>query len=287
MTIHAKNTSIASNLKRRINSHNEHASSVRGCEEHQKIDAEREEVMKMSVKRFGEIAGKAALAGFALAVLTAAATPAKAAVVTWDLWVNYDLNTSGPRNWMTDHFVDSNPFGITTETAATGQVTFDTAGCGDFECGPVEDSSFDIHFEFEGTPVSFSTGDDHRYNPDTNEYVNVGLLGKGPVAKFFAGIFQGFDFNVKFEHNSTVENWALSLEPGVVELYDLTNTSNFPEWTVVRGTLCHNGFGEPGEDSVCYRGDPPIITPIPAALPLFASGLLAMGLGAWRRRRNV
>ena len=265
--------------------------SVPGCEEHQKIDAEREEEIKMSVKRFGEIAGKAALAGFALAVLTAAAAPAKAAVVTWDLWVKYDPYDlakaplrSSPNNsvswnaWATGEWVDANPFGITQDTAATGSVTFTDTGCGSYECGPVEDSAFDIDFEFEGTSVSFTTNDDHRYNG--NSYVNEGLLGRGPAMKFFGPAVQGVDFNVQFG------GWALSLEPGVVELYDLSNQSQWPKWTVLRGTLCHNGFGEPGEGSVCYRGeDTQVVTPIPAALPLFASGLVAMGLGAWRRRR--
>ncbi len=242
----------------------------------------------MSVNRFGEIAGKAALAGFAVAILTAAAAPAKAAEVTWDLWISYNLNTTGPRNQMTDNFVDSNPFGITTQTEATGYVTFESNGCGGaFECGPLEDSSFDIHFEFDGTPISFSTGDDHRYNANNNTYVNESQLGRGPVMKFFGAAVQGVDFNVPFEHNQNFDNWALSLEPGVVELYDLTNTAGFPHWTVVRGTLCHDGYGEPGEGSVCYRGSDQIVTPIPAALPLMGSGLATLGLAAWRRRRQV
>lgn len=248
----------------------------------------------MSVKWFGETAGKAALAGLALAVLTAAAAPAKATVVTWDLWIAYDpanlakgLSRSNFGEWATGEWTDTNPFGIDQTTVATGYVTFNDQGCGSFECGPVEDPDFDIHFEFEGTAVSFSTGDDHRYNENNNTYVNEGLLGRGPVMKFFSNSPTGLDFNVKFEHNATFENWALSLEPGVVELYDLTNQSGFPYWTVVRGTLCHDGYGEPGEDSVCYRGDDTAVVPIPAALPLMGSGLAALGLAAWRRRRNT
>src|SRR5262249_36840902 len=35
-----------------------------------------------------------------------------------------------------------------------------------------------------------------------------------------------------------------------------------------------------------YTIDPPVVTPIPAALPLFASGLGALGLLGWRRKRS-
>ncbi len=241
----------------------------------------------MSVKRFGDLMGKAAMAGFALAVLTAGTAPAKAAVVTWDLWIAYDDDklTVGKSNMMTGQWVDTNDFGITQATAGTGSVTFDDSGCGATYCGPVEDSDFSIDFEFEGTAISFSTNDDFRYNGSS--YVNELGLGRGPAMFYYGSFIQGVDFNVPFAHNSSGDNWALSLETNVVELYDLTNTAGWPNWTVLRGTLCHNGFGEPGEGETCYRGPETEVVPIPAALPLFASGLVAMGLGAWRRRRNV
>ena len=245
----------------------------------------------MSVKRIGEVTAKAALAGLALAVLTTATTPAKATVVTWDLWLAYDpvKVAIGKSSMMTGEWVDSNPFGIDMATEATGYITFDNAGCGAFFCGPVEDSNFDIHFEFDGTIISFDTGDDFRYNEFTNTYNDP--TNPGPTVSFiaFAGVtyVTGMDFNVPFSSNNTFDNFALSIESGVVELYDLTNQAGFPNWTVLRGTLCTNGYGEPGEGTACYRGDDPVVTPIPAALPLFGSGLVAMGLAAWRRRRNV
>mgnify|MGYP001044960038 CR=1 FL=1 len=245
----------------------------------------------MSVNRFGKMMGKAAIAGFALAVLTAGTAPAKAAVVTWDLWIAYDdaLLTTGLGSSATGHGINSavtSTFGITQATNATGSVTFDDAGCGNAFCGPVEDSNFSINFEFEGTPISFSTNDDFRYNGSS--YVNESAFGRGPAMFFtpFAGA-SAPDFNVQFAHGSSVNNWALSLQLGVIELYDLSNVAGFPQWTGLRGTLCHDGFGEPGESSVCYRGPDTGVVPIPAALPLFASGLVAMGLGAWRRRRSA
>jgi hypothetical protein len=248
--------------------------------------------MKMSVKRIGEVAAKAALAGLALAVLTAASAPAKATVVTWDLWIAFDpvKVAAGKSSMMTGEWVDPNPFGITMATEATGHLTFNNAGCGAFFCGPVEDPSFDIHFEFDGTPIAFGTGDDFRYNETTNAYNDP--TNPGPTVGFIAfggnTYVTGMDFNVPFAHNTVFDNVALSIESGVVELYDLTNQTGFPNWTVLRGTLCTNGYGEPGEGDVCYRGtDTEIVTPIPAALPLFGSGLVAMGLAAWRRRRNV
>ena len=50
----------------------------------------------------------------------------------------------------------------------------------------------------------------------------------------------------------------------------------------------YNGTGSNvGNDelSVAYNG--PVVTPLPAALPLFASGLGAMGFIGWRRKRKV
>lgn len=236
----------------------------------------------MSFRRTGQVTAKAAFAGFALAVLTAGITPAKAAIVTWDLWLAYDpvKVAAGKSNMMTGEWVDPNPFGITMDTVGTGYMTFNDAGCGRFLCGPVEDPNFDIHFEFAGTSISFGTGDDFRYNENSNSYPDP--TNPGPTVGFFGSFVSGLDFNVPFSNN-----WVLNVESGVVELYDTASAVSFPDWTVLRGTLCTNGFGEPAEGDVCYRAPDPVVTPIPAALPLFASGLVVMGLGAWRRHRKV
>ncbi len=249
----------------------------------------------MSVKRIGEVTAKAALAGFALAVLTAATAPAKAAVVTWDLWLTYNPAklAVGKSNLMTGEWVEPSlnaTLGITQATKGTGHLTFNNAGCGRVFCGPVEDPNFDIHFEFEGTSVSFDAGDDFRYNETSNTYYDPS--NPGPTVNFLSYLgslfVTGLDFNVPFSTTGGSNNFALSVESGVVELYDLTNQAGFPNWTVLRGTLCTNGYGEPGEGDVCYRGPgTEIVTPIPAALPLFGSGLAAMGLAAWRRRRKA
>ena len=42
-----------------------------------------------------------------------------------------------------------------------------------------------------------------------------------------------------------------------------------------------------GEGATSFADSPSLATPLPAALPLFASGLTAMGLFAWRRKRKA
>lgn len=250
----------------------------------------------MSVNRFGGIMGKAAIAGFALAVLTAGAAPAKAAVVTWDLWIAYDddkwTTEKTSANQFSGHWIDpivTSELGISRTTEAIGSVTFNDEGCGGYyKCGPVHDPDFEISLAFEGTGLSFSTNDDFRY--DGTSYTSTDPLQWGPAAIFspFDGSLQGFEFNVPFAHGTPYNNFALNVAYGSIELYNLMipHTGSL-DFTVLRGTLCHNGDGEPGVDSHCYRGPDTGVVPIPGALPLFASGLVAMGLGAWRRRRSA
>ena len=96
-------------------------------------------------------------------------------------------------------------------------------------------------------------------------------------------------------------------------LLDNTNGNAFSDWVVISDTLGQPGLGipgrvdvvgitallvAPGEIGVNWQGVPlqgEVIlgggtdlqaTPLPAALPLFASGLGALGLLGWRRKRK-
>jgi len=70
--------------------------------------------------------------------------------------------------------------------------------------------------------------------------------------------------------------------------------SNLPSLNVV-ASLTETGamqeiggyFGVAGNSIQVQSGSAPAVTPLPAALPLFASGLGALGLLGWRRKRKA
>lgn len=65
-------------------------------------------------------------------------------------------------------------------------------------------------------------------------------------------------------------------------LSDMLNDTN------QTGSFEPNAFGF-GKNVVGSGADiiPPAVTPLPAALPLFATGLVALGLLGWRRKRKA
>jgi hypothetical protein len=97
-------------------------------------------------------------------------------------------------------------------------------------------------------------------------------------------------------------------------LFDNTNGNAFSDWVVISDTLGQPGLGisgrvdvmgitsllvAPGEIGVNWQGVPLqgevvlgggsalVVTPLPAAFPLFATGLGALGLLGWRRKRKA
>jgi hypothetical protein len=97
-------------------------------------------------------------------------------------------------------------------------------------------------------------------------------------------------------------------------LFDNTNGIAFSDWVVISDTLGQPGLGipgrvdvmgitsllvAPGQIGVNWQGVPlqgevilgggtdVVVTPLPATLPLFATGLGALGLLGWRRKRKA
>jgi hypothetical protein len=95
-------------------------------------------------------------------------------------------------------------------------------------------------------------------------------------------------------------------------LFDKSNGIAFSNWVVISDTLGQPGLGilgrvdvmgitsllvAPGQIGVNWQGvplqgevilgGPDLVTPLPAALPLFATGLGVMGLLGWRRKRKA
>jgi hypothetical protein len=86
-------------------------------------------------------------------------------------------------------------------------------------------------------------------------------------------------FNVATDANGYIVAWSIILETDVSDGI----SSNFNPGFVVPGDIAYlNG----GSDGAAVTLTPGSWTPLPAALPLFATGLGAMGLLGWRRKRK-
>ena len=69
---------------------------------------------------------------------------------------------------------------------------------------------------------------------------------------------------------------------------EFNGVGTFPldfSYTADCGTSCAEGWA--GDLKLTYVFDPVNTTPLPAALPLFATGLGALGLLGWRRKRKL
>jgi hypothetical protein len=240
----------------------------------------------MSLNRSAVFAAKAAVAGLALATLTALASPADAARQDW--WIqfedpNINHRTDAP---LTGHWVDpSNPWGLSADSLATGYFEYDetTSACGGSAggfswCAPWADPTFALHWEWEGVPeLSFDTLDDPRINASGSP---VDPLNPGPMVLFFGANPVSPDFLVRFTDSGNTP-WLFFVS-GYNEVTLVVNPDSYQipyeDRVMLRGEICLDG------KAGC---EPPIVTPVPAALPLFSSGLAAIGLAAWRRRRKV
>ena len=117
----------------------------------------------------------------------------------------------------------------------------------------------DIYLEFSG-PSPFGSGSFATASSDSGD--KVGVLSDGGGALI---VPQGYVSGTALSDSSTYDNatfTSLALTPGTYE------------WTWGRGA------------DQSFTLDV-VATPLPAALPLFASGLGAMGFFGWRRKRKV
>jgi hypothetical protein len=89
------------------------------------------------------------------------------------------------------------------------------------------------------------------------------------------------------------QSWDFTDQPGEIGIIGdsfYKGTGSFTVSANLNCTSCEGGLGWVGDNSapdasltLTYDYTP---TPIPSALPLFATGLAGLGLGAWRRRKQ-
>jgi hypothetical protein len=110
-----------------------------------------------------------------------------------------------------------------------------------------------------------------------------------------------------FELLGDTSELTVKYSDGTTQTYDVTNTIKPPSctppyaincWYVVSGVsnITSVIFSDTGEGNIriddinVLTGDPapaPVVTPLPGALPLFVSGIGALGLFGWRKRRKA
>ncbi len=122
-----------------------------------------------------------------------------------------------------------------------------------------------LAFDLTGGTVASSAA--YSVNPNANANYNKGKLWPnfGPFNTTVSGNFSN---TLTF----TVDDFA--------GLFNVT-VSGAPIWFVVAGVTSGGTSGIMAADSVVNP------TPLPAALPLFASGLGALGIAGWRRRKKA
>jgi hypothetical protein len=191
----------------------------------------------------------------------------------------------------------------TVHITYTGTVTYisDPAGVSGFSLGDPITGSMTINFDgiyydaccnptsqtrfFEGSgKATVNTVEISSSVPYPNEYAN-GIFyptqDQYELWEFQTGDPSG-SASVQFLRNS-IAPLILSLEPNLANLHSLVAAGLLS----VSGDFAHGGPGEHWD--IEFVGDSSnasvTLTPIPAALPLFASALGGLGLFGWHRRR--
>ncbi len=128
-------------------------------------------------------------------------------------------------------------------------------------------------------------------NIDTPAYINVndgGTVGNVTATVSIAGGVTRSDPGQAEDHFGNMNTWTSSVEAHTVT-FTLTAVNGFT-WTdaadVLMATTGYGAAYSHGFEAVTAGQDAGYYTPLPAALPLFASGLGAMGLLGWRRKRK-
>ena len=91
-------------------------------------------------------------------------------------------------------------------------------------------------------------------------------------------------FDIQTSDAGAIIDWAISVSISSGPASAGISTSNTGDSGFLLGPTTFVG----GSNSVAGMwSGPSLATPLPAALPLFASGLVALGLFGWRRKRNA
>jgi hypothetical protein len=96
-----------------------------------------------------------------------------------------------------------------------------------------------------------------------------------------------YTFDIQTSNTGAIINWAILVYSSYGPWTGMIQTNNSGDSTSSLGPttlISASNSGAPGTWSV---SDPPSATPLPAALPLFAGGLGALGLLGWRRKRKA
>jgi hypothetical protein len=129
---------------------------------------------------------------------------------------------------------------------------------------------------------------------DTPAYINVndgGVVGNVSATVSIAGGVTRNDPGQAEDHFGDMNTWTGAVQAATIT-FTLTALNSF-SWTDAAAVLkSTTGYGAAygqgfeavtaGQDAGYYAA-----TPLPAALPLFATGLGAMGLLGWRRKRKA
>ncbi|MGF1641472.1 MAG: VPLPA-CTERM sorting domain-containing protein [Rhodospirillales bacterium] len=191
-----------------------------------------------------------ALAAAAVFVLAVHATPSHAVLVTTTFQGTVTADNSG-----------SNPFGLVTGNAISGSATYDDA----LVVGTSTDESIAIDglagWNFSITLGSFTFGQaDVTDQTFTTFFFNLGKL--DGIRFFIEPItFTGFG-------EQTIEDFQGGRALFVEAFPDGLPVLLEAEWDFTNATA-------------------PTPVPVPAALPLFLSGLAALGFAGWRRRKSA
>lgn len=162
----------------------------------------------------------------------------------------------------------STPFALNTLTtlSATFVDNAGGAGGGSPRIG-LYATNGDFFLVYLGPPPSF---DDPNPATFTAAYSGTNLInGTNNTAVGNSGSYQTFASLLPTYGTDMIEELAFFLDGGWVRAQDLTLTG-----ITVNGTTYSSSLAAEGE------------VPLPAALPLFASGLGALGFAGWRRKRK-
>jgi hypothetical protein len=162
--------------------------------------------------------------------------------------VTIDFTVTGP--WTQ---YGSAPFGLTTDAMLSGSVTLDNASCG--YTGQCDGQSVTAINWVTGT-LAWTLSDISIAG--SNAYFNKG----GVTTLFLQSTTYGGENSIYLYYNGS-------------NVLGTVGISNNLDASFYSSNVTGSGLG------VEY----PIATPLPAALPLFITGLGALGLLTWRRRR--
>ena len=93
--------------------------------------------------------------------------------------------------------------------------------------------------------------------------------------------------NLARADKSTLKNIDYSPEIVLREILNIANNPSDLIISFLSGATQNWGDEGFGIDNIMITGDPSNVVPLPAALPLFAAGLGAMGFLGWRSKRRA